>query len=270
MIRLIASDLDETLLNTDTHVDAYTIEQIQKVQEKGAYFVCATGRNYVSIQKTLKEIGTYQKEDTYTLSLNGSVVTENKDNKVLFCTSMPFEVVESLFHYGLQHEVCIHVYTIDQVYTWHLNQGERDFLEGRAQVIECEQENISFLKEKPLIKILFENEDFEYLRNIESRLDEDVRKVVDISYSSNRYLEFNQLGINKGEGLRFLSQYLQIPLEETMAIGDNFNDKSMLQVAGLGVGVKNLHPDLTSYVDVVLDYTHNEDAVGHALEKYVL
>ena len=65
MISIIASDLDETLLNTNKHVDAYTIEQIKKVSDHGIQFVCATGRPFISIQNTLKEIGLYDKETLY-------------------------------------------------------------------------------------------------------------------------------------------------------------------------------------------------------------
>lgn len=61
---------------------------------------------------------------------------------------------------------------------------------------------------------------------------------MDVSYSSNRYIEFNHQGVNKGQGLKKLADILGVDIKETIVIGDNFNDLSMIKVAGLGVGVQ--------------------------------
>ena len=63
----------------------------------------------------------------------------------------------------------------------------------------------------------------------------DITGDVDVSFSSNRYIEFNHKGVNKGAGLRFIAHMLGVKPEETIAIGDNFNDLPMIQAAGLGV-----------------------------------
>ena len=270
MIKLIAADLDETLLKTDKHVGGFTAKKIHKFTNKGHYFVCATGRNYISIQNTLKEVGNFDKPDTYTISLNGAVVTENKNNKILYSQPMDFELVNKIYKLGITLDVCIHVYTTDKVYAYNMNDGERDFLNGRMEVIEINDTNIDFLKGTDIIKILFENTNYEYLRSIEAKLEPSIVSKVDLSYSSNRYFEFNKKGINKGNGLRFLCEYLHIDIKDTMAIGDNFNDLSMLKAAGLGIGVKNTHKDMQDEVDILLDYTNDEDGVGHAIEIYAL
>ncbi len=62
---------------------------------------------------------------------------------------------------------------------------------------------------------------------------------MDVSYSSNRYLEFNRKGVNKGNGLLRLAGLLGVKREETMAIGDHINDLSMIRAAGLGIGMQN-------------------------------
>ena len=67
----------------------------------------------------------------------------------------------------------------------------------------------------------------------------DITGDLDVSYSSNRYIEFNHQGVNKGQGLKKLAELLHVDMKETIAIGDNFNDLSMIKVAGLGVGVQN-------------------------------
>ncbi len=270
MYKLIASDLDETLLQTNKHTGPYTISRIKEAIDKGLCFVCATGRNHVSIRPTLDELELYNKKDTYTISLNGAVVTENYQSRILYTEPMDWEIVNHLYKFGKQYDVCIHVYSVDKVYAWNVNQNERDFCEGRMELIEFDTEDLEFLKDETMIKILFQNMDFDYLKSIENDLDDETKALCDISFSSNRYIEFNKAGVNKGKGIRFLSEYLNIPIEETMAIGDNYNDLPMLIEAGLGVGVKNTNPRMVDEVDLIVPWTNDEDAVGHIIDEYFL
>lgn len=270
MIKIVTSDLDETLLTSNKHVGDYTIHKIKEASQKGIHFVCATGRPFSSIQNTLKEIGQYDKQDTYTISLNGACVTENKGNRILYTKPMDFSLADSIYQFGLQLDVCIHVYTVDTVYAYRLNEDERNFLKGRMNVIEINHTDLNFLKGIDIIKVLFENTDFEYLRSIEDALPKEIQENCDLSYSSARYFEFNRKGVHKGIGLEFLCRYLNLDINDSMAIGDNFNDLGMLRSAGISVGVKNIHPQIKDQVDRISPYTHNEDAVGHILDTLVL
>ena len=83
MYKLIACDLDETLLSSDRSVSKKNVEAIQKAQDLGVKFVLASGRGYASMQDTLKEIGLYEEEDEDVISFNGGAVTENKENELL-------------------------------------------------------------------------------------------------------------------------------------------------------------------------------------------
>lgn len=270
MIQLITSDLDETLLNDDKHVGFFTAQKIKEVTERGIHFVCATGRPYFSIHNTLKEIGQFQKEGTYTISFNGACITENKQERVLFLQEMDRNLAEEIYQFGLAFDVCIHVYTDRAVYAYRLNDDERQFLKGRMEVIEIDHKDLNFLKNEKILKVLYENTDTDSLKTIEKRLPEHIQKNCDLSYSSNRYFEFNKLGIHKGIGLKFLCSYLGLDIQDTMAIGDNINDLGMLKQAFTSIGVFNSNPLVKDQVDHVVPYTNNEDAVGHILDEYIL
>ena len=268
MVELIASDLDETLLTSDKHVGDYTRFQIQKAQEKGIFFVCATGRPFFSVQNTLKKIGQYNKNGCYTIALNGATVFENT-NKILCSFPLKKEIAEKLFQIGRQHNVCIHIYTVDATYVYNLNKDEEEFLDGRMEVQKFNQDNLDFLKNKEIIKVLFENTDLHYLRTIEDSLPAFVKENCSLSYSSNRYFEFNTMGVDKGMGLKFLCDHLHIDIKNTVAIGDNYNDLGMLKKAGISVGVKNILPALKDEVDLISSYSHDEDGVGHIIEDLI-
>lgn len=267
--KLIACDLDETLLNTEKQVPQLNADAIADARKQGIKFVCATGRGYPSIQGTLKEIGAFDLPEEYTISFNGGVITENRNNRILHMEPMDSDLAELIFQRGLPYDVCAHVYNPDTVWIWHINAQEKAFLDGRMDYREFEDTDLGFLKGQTIIKVLFENTDYEYLKSLEAQFD-DIREQVDISYSSNRYLEFNKRGVNKGAALLRLADLLNIPREGTMAIGDNFNDLPMIQAAGLGLGVANTHPDMKDLCDAILTRTNDEGAVAEAISRFCL
>lgn len=269
MYKLIACDLDETLLTLENTVSAKNVEAIQKADALGVKFVLATGRGFRTVQDTLREIGLQEKENEYVISFNGGAVTENKGNKLLHLEGVSFEFASEMYQRGLDYDVCIHVYTKDDVYVYNLVEKERAHLESKMEVIEIFDDNIDFLKDEEIVKILYMHEERTYLNQIEEEVKE-VTTDSDVSYSSNRYLEFNYKGVNKGAGIRFLAEHLGIEISETIAIGDNYNDLPMLETAGLSVGVQNMVPALKEKMDYITTATNNEDAIAEVIEKYIL
>ena len=182
MYKIIACDLDETLLSDDRSISKENIEAIQKAKELGVKFVPATGRGYNTVDGTLKELGLYDLENEYVISYNGGAISEN---------------ASELYKRGLNYDVCIHVYTKDMVYAYKFVQEEINYLAGRMEVKEIFDDHIDFLKGQEIVKVLYMNTDYGYLKKIEDDL-KDITGDLDVSYSSNRYIEFNHQGVNCG------------------------------------------------------------------------
>lgn len=269
MYKIIACDLDETLLCDDRTISKKNLEAIHKAKELGVKFVPATGRGFHTVSNTLQELGLYEEKDEYVISFNGGAITENKDSRLLHFEGISFDLAQQLYKRGLPYDVCIHIYTIDKVYVYNYPEQEKEYLAGRMEVIEVFDDNIDFLKDEEIVKALYMNTDYAYLNQIEKDL-EDITGTVDVSYSSNRYIEFNHQGVNKGAGLLSLAKLLNIKQEETIAIGDNFNDLSMIKDAGLGVGVKNAVEGIRKDCDYITDANNNEDAIAEVIEKFIL
>ena len=269
MYKLIACDVDETLLSLDNSVSKRNVEAIQKATDLGVKFVLATGRGFPTVQETLQAIGLHNKKGHYVISFNGGAVTENKENELLHYHGLDFGFASQMYTRGLEYDVCIHIYTLDDVYVYNYIEEERAHLETKMAVIEVFDKDLDFLKGEEIVKILYMNTDLDYLRKIEKEMTPFTENC-DVSYSSNRYLEFNAKGANKGEGLTFLANHLQIDLSETIAIGDNHNDLPMLETAGLSVGVQNIVPELKEKVDYLSKANHEEDAIYEVIEKFIL
>lgn len=270
MYKIIVCDLDETLLALDRTIPKRNIEAIKRASALGVKFVPASGRGYCTIQGTLKELGLFDEEDQYIISFNGGAVTENKGNRLISFTGLPFETALALYERGIAYpDICLHVYTEKEIYVYNLNDSERDFLHNRQEVTEIREKSLDFLKGQDIVKILYEVEDEEYLR----RLAEDVKDITgncEVSYSSNRYVEFNLKGVDKGAGLRTLADLIGVDMKDTIAIGDNINDLAMIKAAGLGCGVGNVHNSVRPYCDYVAESDCSGGAVGEILEKFVL
>ena len=234
MYKIITCDLDETLLSMDRSICRRNIEAIRAATEKGIKFVCASGRGYMSFQKTLQEIGLYDLPDQYSISFNGGAITENKGNRLLHLEGISWELADALYRKGREYDVCQHIYTQDTVYLYNSNEDEVDFL-------------------NPIEKEL------EYLTGD-----------CEVSYSSGRYLEFNKKGVSKGNGLRRLAAILGVDMKDTIAIGDNVNDLSMIQAAGIGAAVGNVFEGMIDECDYIAKASNDEGGVGEIIEKYVL
>ena len=129
--------------------------------------------------------------------------------------------------------------------------------------------DIEFLKDKPICKMLYQSNDLNFLMSLEKELSSIVAGCVTVSYSSNQYMEFNALGIDKGKGLIDLANKLGIDIKDTIAIGDNYNDISMLKASGLAVGANNAAEDVKNICDYVTMADNNEGVVAEVIERYI-
>ena len=244
MYKIITCDLDETLLSMDRSICRRNIDAIRAATEKGVKFVCASGRGYMSFQNTLKEVGLYDLADQYSISFNGGAITENKGNRVLHLEGISWELADSLYRKGREYDVCQHIYTQDTVYLYNSNEDEVNFLNNRQDFIEIYDEDLSFLKGQQIIKILYQHVGYDFLNPIEKEME---------------YLtgdcEVSFLGVD---------------MKDTIAIGDNVNDLSMIQAAGIGAGVGNVFEGIIDQCDYVAKASNDEGGVGEIIEKYVL
>lgn len=269
--KVIASDMDETLLNDQHEICQRNIDLIQQAKAKGVKFVPATGRGFMSIQNDLKRLGLYDEEEEYVISFNGGALSENKKNRLLFFEGLSFAKTKEIFEFGLKCDVCQHIYTQDHVYVFHLSESEAQRIEKQKVVCTImEEDSIDFLKDTPISKILYQNTDVPYLMSLEPQMQSIVAGECAVSYSSNRYMEFNKIGVDKGQGLKHLAQILGVDISECIAIGDNYNDLSMLEVAGLSVAAANAVEDVKKACDVTTKADNNEGVIAEVIERFIL
>lgn len=268
--KIIACDMDETLLSSDASICRRNIEAIANAKAQGVKFVPCTGRGFRSVEGVLKTLNLFDEAGQYVIGFNGASITENKGHRSLFWDPIPFDLADRIYRKSASYGLCMHIYTRDTVYISGVTPDEEDFLRGRMAYVPTAEKTLDFLRGKEEVcKLIIMHTDYSRLQEIHAEM-KPLLDDITVSFSSNRYIEFMHKGVTKGVALLKLAAMLGVQPEETMAIVDNINDIEMLQAAGLSVGVHNLNPLIRQYCSVVTNATNNEGAVGEAIETFVL
>ncbi len=273
MYRLVASDMDETFLDAAHAVPPANVDAIARMRELGVLFVPSSGRPYRSIMSSLAGIDPALFRDSYVISYNGGFINRYGDDTPIYSTVMDPDVILWLYRYAVEHRICVHVYTESgRIFTQFMNDVERSYIANLPDIYELpdDQCDLSFAAGETFPKIIFMDPDFARVK----RLGEELRPsldpaVVDITYSSNRYVEFVPHGVNKGTGLAHLAELLGIDMAETVGVGDSENDLAMIEAAGLGVGVANVSDGARPACDLVLDTCADDGAFPELVRRVI-
>lgn len=262
-IKLIALDLDGTLLNDNLEITPATLKAIQQTRDLGITVIISTGRPFIAalhyIEQLQLESPVICHNGAVIIKPNGEVLCDYALDKgpavdfINFCKAQDY--VLSLF---IQKEIFMER---DHPLTWdihvRLNRTIPKIVADFAPLLTT-----------PPIKILVSGEK-EKIPTISSVLKSNFENRLNISQSGEFYLDIVNKGISKGSSVQIVSQMLGIPMTQVMTMGDNYNDLEMIEEAGLGVVMGNAAEDLKARGKFVT-YTNNEDGVGHALRKFVL
>ena len=268
--KIIFSDLDNTLL-VDNHIPSFNLEAIKKAQEKGVKFVICTGRNFSIMNHLLKELNTENSENEYTICNSGAMIYENKNQKIIHCKQLDDETLKLLFEYGKSLKDILIIFDAfdgkQYVYNEALIDKEK-WKDFKYTAIK----SLDDLENTKIIRLIFHNKNNKYLLNIKNELKNNKSLEGRISYfiSSNMFLEINAFGVCKGEALKWLSNYLNIDIKETIAIGDDFNDESMIECAGLGCCVKSGKEEIKRISKYICEKDYFEGGVKEVIEKFIL
>ncbi|OFK24820.1 Cof-type HAD-IIB family hydrolase [Olsenella sp. HMSC062G07] len=251
--RIVASDMDETLLAHDHHLPAANVEAIRKLRAVGCLFVPASGRAYGSVMASLAELPAELMEGSYVISYNGGCITRFGEDAPLVSHTMGRDRIRALFDHGKSLGICMHVYGLDgTVWGFDMVPAEIDYLKGHMDYINCGHGDLDLVGDAPLAKLLMVLPGaLDKLHRLRDDMDPRLLEGVDTTFSSGRYLEFNPKGVNKGRGLAAVAQLEGVDLGRTIACGDAENDLDMIEVAGVGVAVSNASADVRRRANLV-------------------
>ncbi|MGX7263541.1 Cof-type HAD-IIB family hydrolase [Enterococcus crotali] len=268
MIKLVAIDLDGTLLNSKKEISTRNKEALAQAKAAGVKIVLCTGRPLAAIEIYLEELNLRDNGD-YSITFNGGLVQKNDTGEIIEKALMPLEAVHELYELATSLNVPLDILS-----------------DGLVMQLPASKEHISIYSQLNNL-LTFESYELAQLTTDqiynkavvaidEIYLDEQIKKIpasfyerYEVIKTRSNLLEFMPKGITKAYGISLLARDLGIKQEEIMTIGDEENDLPMIEYAGLGVAMENAVAKVKEMADVITD-TNDNDGVAQAVEKFVL
>ena len=256
--KLVALDMDGTLLNSDGKISEKNIQTINRLIDKGIIIALATGRPlrgvniYSSLLRANGPIITY----------NGAVIFNNQS--VIFKQNLERNDAKKIIDLGVKYDTTMCIWSNDQLYTNKMN----DKVDNYKKVSRIEPlliDDYEEILDLGITKILWYDE--------ENNIEEFINKMKDESFenvsfctSKATFLEFFNKNSSKGKALEKIGELLKIKSEEMVAIGDELNDLSMIDYAGLGIAMGNANDSVKKKAKQIT-LSNDEDGVSLALEE---
>ncbi|WP_163651677.1 sugar-phosphatase [Listeria sp. PSOL-1] len=268
MYKLVAIDIDGTLLNDKHEITSEVKNAIQKAKALGVKIVLCTGRPLVGVQQYLSDLE-LREEGDYVISFNGAMVQDTFTKRVLSHLTLNYQDLKEIYHFSESAKLHMHFFDEKTLYTPNRHIGKytvgEAYLTG-AQLVFQEIENTptDLIMSKAM---LIDEPDI--LEAGILKIPASFHQKYHLVRSAPHYLEILNKEATKGNAVKQLAMSLGIERSEVMCIGDQENDTSMIAYAGLGVAMGNAIPEIKAKADFITA-SNNESGVAVAIQKYIV
>lgn len=261
-IKLIFIDSDETLKKTDGTISNRVKKAIKGNRKAGNKIIICTARPRYQTLEVMKKSGS----DSIIVSSNGSEIFDSNDNKIIFNSFIDNDSVIKMVKYAYSKDIRLILTMEDYDYVTKEIRNPNQKLLSKSnyieELVECNVKQCMFIDKK--------SDEIYKIKNILSN-DDKLHIVDEINENSSyeeKWFSVSNSNCSKGNALKIVSKYLNVPIENTIAIGNDKNDISMFEVAGLSVAVDNAFDDIKSKVDYIT-LSNDEDGVAVFLETLI-
>ena len=290
MYKLIAIDLDGTLLNSYGQVSERNREALKKAQEKGIQIVLASGRSTNSVKNIANELG----DNNYIICGNGSLVYDLQSDEIIYDKFIEKKKALQIIKICEENSIYYNVYTENMVIAKSLsnndlfyhqeNANKPDSRKTKINLVENIYEYIQNIENENILKFTISDSSSIIFNSIIKKLREIKNiDVLDVAHMSRKiikagteevqmayyYTEITSENVDKWNAIKWLAERLDIPNEEVIGIGDNVNDKLMIENSGLGVAMGNSAPYIKEIADRVVA-SNNDDGVAEIIEEIIV
>ena len=269
--KIVASDLDGTLLDSHGKITAENLAAISELSEKGIHFVPATGRSFVEIPDMIKSIP----EIRYFIHSSGAVVYDKlTDERISFC--FPKELSAGLLNFLFGVDCHLTIRHLGKMYADKEKMNEESFayhkmwephaalLRSVGEPVESFKERFTSVGDVEMISVFIRDE--RVLEEVRARLSQ--FSDVNVASACPHNIELTYAKAGKGNALVALAEKLGFSVEQTIAVGDSENDMPMIQAAGLGLAMSNATDELKSQADETI-CSNDEHAVDFIAKNFL-
>ena len=279
MIKLVASDLDGTIIDKNNKINEENFKAINKINSNGLDFVICTGKTYPIVKDICNEFNA-----NYGIFGNGNQIIDLKTDKVIYTSFLSQHELNTSIEIAKANNLHIHIYTNNDIITENLA-----YMDLRNYKLYEENPSINFTIVDDIQKYIMNNKinvsqliisSDNSLEDVKSNIAKKINVsmhlikkrgiykdfIIDKEYE---YLDISPKKTNKNTALNILGNYLNINRSEMMSVGDNLNDYDMIKNSGIGVAVANSYDDLKSVAKYVTKNNVENAGFAEAIYKFL-
>ena len=268
MIKLVAIDIDGTLVNEEKIMTRKVNKAVHEAIDQGIKVVLCTGRPIEGIHPYLNQLD-FKDENDYVISQNGACIIQTSTMEIINERSLKLDEVLELVQF--MEKFPLTICALNEEHFYVLTDQISEPLKEESRVVNMELEIVSeefFDEDSAILKVCCLGSK-EQLDDFEEQLPLEMREKYYVVRSQPYFIEIMVKDTNKGTALKKLAEHLNLSMDEVMAIGDGENDYEMIEAAGLGVVMENGTERLKGIANE-MTLSNEEDGVAHAFEKWVL
>lgn len=266
MYKLVAIDLDGTLLDDQKNIPSPNISLIKKIKDRGVKVVIATGRPLIVIRKILSQLG-IDSDESYCVALNGAMVQKIGSAEIIYSANFSARKFRHVFHLIKKYSLYLHAFSLEYGLIANKKNKYSD-IECYGGVIEYREFDFEKITDDDLFYKAVLTGPKEEIDRLEKNLDHVFIEMFTVVRTLPCILEFLPKGTNKGSGLQHLADKLNIKPDEMIAFGDEHNDLEMMQTVGLPVAMGNAVQPIKN-ISRIITLTNNEAGVAYMLNELI-
>ncbi len=267
--RILFTDLDGTLLNDKKQISAGNQTAIDEALAQGHAIVISTGRSLPSALMLAERLG-FSGEGRYIIAWNGAQIYDLYHEKTIYSSTLPRSLARPLFDAAAARKIHIQTYDSTHVLSEHDNQMLRDYEHFTGHHYRIVTDIECALPEDPYKMLAIRYDSHEDLEAFQRDVLSAYSDTISSFFSSDTYLEIVPKGVSKGSAIRWMCNYMGIPLENSVAAGDAQNDISMLEAAHIGAVMHNAFPGVAEHGNYVTEADNNHDGLAEIIRKFIL
>lgn len=268
-VKLIAFDLDDTLLTDERKISPRTLKAIQTACEKGIYVVLCSGRAENGVLPYVRALNIAGSQfGRYIIAFNGASIYDLHLRKQIYTNTVDTEILKYVYHEAKSRGIASVVYEPSVIYSWL----DSDWARMDAELCNLKfviKEDFENFLEGGFPKMLVPSEP-EKVSQLKDYLCEKIGDKADIFISKPFFLEVMSKGVGKGPSILRLAKQLGLKPEQTMAFGDSMNDESMLRSCEHSVAMSNGLDYIKEISKYNTRFDNNNDGIADFLESFVL
>lgn len=267
--KIFFADLDGTLLNKEKQITPLTHQTLKEWTDKGHKLVLCSGRALDSVINVRETLGLDEFSNMYLIGYNGGEIYDCTSETLLNRIALSYDEAKKCFEIAKRHNIHIQTFSDTHIITAKEDEEIIYYKKAVHTPVIYDDDFMDHLDKEPCkcLAIFLHNK--ELMETFTNEIKQELGEKVNVMTSTPHFIEMFPINSGKGFSVKWLCDYLNIPLENSLAAGDEMNDVSMLEAAGISIAMQNGRDFVKESADIVTETDHNNDGLVPVLKRFM-